>query len=152
MVLDRLKQVAQHVTGTTPPPHPFDPLSAAEIEKAVALVNKEHGPLFYNAVTIWEPRKAEMLAWLADPDHTIRPHRVADVVAIKKGGMVYDGLVDLDEDKLLKWESNEGVQPLVRFCKTNNSGMVLMKVRLQWKISRSLSISFERIQKSLSNV
>lgn len=113
MVLDRLKQVAQHVTGTTPPPHPFDPLSAAEIEKAVALVNKEHGPLYYNAVTVWEPRKREMLAWLADPDHTNRPHRVADVVAIKQGGTVYDGLVDLDEEKILKWESTEGVQPLV---------------------------------------
>ena len=114
MVLDRLKQLTQHVSGNSPSPHPFDPLSAAEIEKAVALVNKEHGPLAYNAVTVWEPRKAEMLKWLADPDHTQRPHRVADVVAIKKGGTVYDGLVDLDEEKVLKWESNEGVQPLVR--------------------------------------
>lgn len=113
MVLERLKQVAQHVSGTTPPPHPFDPLSAAEIQKAVALVNKEHGPLYYNAVTALEPRKAPMQAWLADPNHTQRPHRVADVVAIKKGGTVYDGLVDLDEEKVLKWESNEGVQPLV---------------------------------------
>ena len=122
MVLDRLKQVAQHVTGTTPPPHPFDPLSAAEIEKAVTLVNKEHGPLYYNAVTVWEPRKGEMLAWLADPDHTNRPHRVADVVAIKRGGTVYDGLVDLDEDKILKWESTEGVQPLVRTLLLEDSG------------------------------
>lgn len=113
MVLDRLKQVAQHVSGTTRPPHPFDPLSAAEIEKAVSLVRAEHGPLAYNAVTIWEPRKADMLAWLKDPEHTNRPHRVADVVAIKKGGTVYDGLVDLEEEKILKWESNEGVQPLV---------------------------------------
>lgn len=54
-----------------------------------------------------------MLAWLKDPEHTNRPHRVADVVAIKKGGTVYDGLVDLEEEKILKWESNEGVQPLV---------------------------------------
>ena len=122
MVLDRLKQVAQHVTGTTPPPYPFDPLSAAEIEKAVTLVNKEHGPLYYNAVTVWEPRKGEMLAWLADPDHTNRPHRVADVVAIKRGGTVYDGLVDLDEDKILKWESTEGVQPLVRTLLLEDSG------------------------------
>lgn len=122
MVLDRLRQVAQHVTGTTPPSHPFDPLSGAEIEKAVALVNNEHGPLYYNAVTVWEPRKAEMLAWLADPDHTNRPHRVADVVAIKRGGTVYDGLVDLDEDKILKWESTEGVQPLVRTLPLEDSG------------------------------
>lgn len=113
MVLDRLKQVAQHVSGATAPPHPFDPLSAEEIEKAVALVRKEQGPLYYNAVTIEEPRKATMLAWLADPDHTPRPHRVADIVAIRKGGTVYDGLVDLDEQKVLKWETNEGVQPLV---------------------------------------
>ena len=114
MVLDRLKQVAQHVAGTTPPPHPFDPLSASEIEKATAIVRKEHGSLFFNAVTVWEPRKAEMLAWLADPEHTVRPHRVADVVAIGKGSKVYDGLVDLDEEKIVQWELTEDVQPLVR--------------------------------------
>lgn len=113
MVLDRLKQFAQHVSGTTPSPHPFDPLSAFEIEKAVSLIRKEQGLLAYNAVTIWEPRKADMLAWLIDPDHTPKPHRVADVVAIKKGGTVFDGLVDLDEEKVLRWESTEGVQPLV---------------------------------------
>ncbi len=113
MVLQRLKQVAQHVTGTTPPPHPFDPLSASEIEKAVGTVRKEHGSLYYNAVTLAEPRKVDMLPWLADPDHTVRPHRVADVVAIGKGSKVYDGLVDLNEEKIIQWEFTEGVQPLV---------------------------------------
>lgn len=113
MLLGRLRQVAQHVTGNSPPPHPFDPLSAAEIEKAVAIINKEHAPLNYNAITVHEPRKAQMMVWLQGPDHTPRPHRVADVVAIKKGGTVYDGLVDLDEGKVVSWESNEGVQPLV---------------------------------------
>ena len=113
MVLDRLKQVAMHVTGTTPPPHPFDPLTAAEIEKAVALISNEHGKLAFNAVTVHEPRKKEMLAWLADPDHTPQPPRVADVVAIRKGGTVHDGLVDLDEGKIMEWASDDGVQPLV---------------------------------------
>ncbi|KAI4113856.1 MAG: hypothetical protein LQ345_005259, partial [Seirophora villosa] len=113
MVLDRLRQVAQHVAGTTPPPHPADPLSASEIEKATAIVRKEHGSLFFNAVTTWEPRKAEMLAWLADPEHAVRPHRVADIVAIGKGSKVYDGLVDLDEEKIVKWELTEDVQPLI---------------------------------------
>ena len=113
MVLQRLKQVAQHVTGTAPPPYPFDPLLALEIEKAVSIVRKEHGSLYYNAVTISEPRKVDMLQWLADPDHTIRPHRVADVVAIGKGSKVYDGLVDLDEEKIVQWDLTEGVQPLV---------------------------------------
>lgn len=126
MVLERLKQVALHVSGAIPPPHPFDPLSAAEIEKAVSLVRKEHGPLAYNAVTINEPRKAEMMAWLKDSEHTNRPHRIADVVAIKKGGMVYDGLVDLEEEKILKWESNDGVQPLVRGSMISEGGKTML--------------------------
>ena len=114
MVLERLKQVAQHVSGTLPSSHPFDPLSAEEIEAAVALVRKEKGDLFYNAVSLLEPRKSQMLAWLADPEHANRPHRVADVVAIGKGSKVYDGIVDLEEKKILQWESVEGVQPLVK--------------------------------------
>lgn len=114
MALDRLKQVAQHVTGTTPPPHPFDPLSATEIEAAADLIRREHGSLYYNAISLLEPRKAEMQAWLADPEHTVRPHRVADVVAIGKGSKVYDGWVDLTEKKIVNWELTDGVQPLVR--------------------------------------
>ena len=113
MVLDRLKQVAQHVTGTQPPHHPFDPLTASEIDTAVAIVRKEHSSLYYNAVTLHEPRKEAMLAWLADPDHTPRPARIADIVAIGKGSKVYDGLVDLEEKKVLQWKAAEGVQPLV---------------------------------------
>lgn len=113
MVLQRLKQLAQHVTGNSSPPHPFDPLSESEIESAVQLIRQEHGSLFYNAVTLWEPRKAEMLAWLADSQHAPLPHRIADVVAIAKGSKVYDGLVDLSEGKIVKWELLDGVQPLV---------------------------------------
>ncbi|KAF2490585.1 hypothetical protein BU16DRAFT_531069 [Lophium mytilinum] len=113
MALDRLKQAASHITGQTEPPYPFDPLSESEIEKAVGIIRKEHDNLFFNAVTLWEPRKAEMMAWVADPEHTPRPHRIADVVAIGKGSKVYDGHVDLNEGKLLSWELTEGVQPLI---------------------------------------
>lgn len=113
MVLDRLKQVAQHVTGNTGPAHPFDPLSRSEIENAVAIIRKEHNDVHFNAVTLWEPRKADMLRWLAAPEKTPRPHRVADVVVMGTRGKVYDGLVDLDEQKIIDWKSLEGVQPLV---------------------------------------
>jgi primary-amine oxidase len=113
MALDRLKSVAHHVAGTADPPHPFDPLSNAEIEAAVAILRKEHGPLHYNAITLYEPRKQEMLKWLADPVRTPRPARVADVVVIAPGGRVFDGLVGLAEGKILKWEHMKGVQPLV---------------------------------------
>lgn len=113
MVLERLKQVASHLTGNTGPPHPFDPLTESEIERAVAIIRKEHKELFFNAVTLWEPRKKDMMAWLADPEHTVRPHRVADVVCIGKGSKVYDGHVDLDEGKILSWEYTPDVQPLI---------------------------------------
>lgn len=113
MALDRLKSVASHVAGTGPAPHPFDPLSNAEIESAVQIIKKEHGKLYFNAVTLWEPRKKSMLKWLENPQHTQKPARVADVVAIVPGGKVCEGLVDLNERKIIKWESLEGVQPLV---------------------------------------
>lgn len=113
MALDRLKQAASHVTGHGDPPHPFDPLSAAEIQQAVAIVRKAHPGLFFNAVTLWEPRKAEMMAWVQDPKNIPRPHRVADVVTIGRGSKVYDGIVDLTESIILNWELTEGVQPLV---------------------------------------
>ncbi|KAJ9642981.1 peroxisomal copper amine oxidase [Coniosporium tulheliwenetii] len=113
MALDRLKQMASQVTGQAKPPHPFDPLSESEIERAVAIIRKEHDGLFFNAITLWEPRKADMMKWVADPDHTQRPHRIADVVAIGRGSKVYDGIVDLEEGKILNWELTEGVQPLI---------------------------------------
>ena len=113
-MLERIKQITSQITGYSADVYPLDPLSAVEIQNAVAIVNKEHEGLFYNAVTLWEPRKAEMLAWLADSKTASRPHRVADVVAIGRGSKVYDGLVNLDEGKLVKWELTEGVQPLVR--------------------------------------
>jgi primary-amine oxidase len=104
MALDRLKQAASHITGQVAPPHPFDPLSELEIEAAVALVRKEHPEVFFNAVTLWEPRKMEMMAWVQAPEVAPRPHRVADVVCIGRGSKVFDAHVSLTENKLLSWE------------------------------------------------
>lgn len=113
--LDRLKSVAQHVAGTGPPPHPFDPLSNQEIEAAVSITHQEKGKLFYNAVTLREPPKKEMMKWLENSSVLPRPARIADIVAIAPGGKVFDGLVDLKAGKIIKWEQLEGVQPLVSF-------------------------------------
>lgn len=114
MVVERLKQVASHVTGQSRQPHPFDPLTESEIAKAVSIIRKEHaGELFFNAVTLWEPRKAQMMAWLENPNANLKPHRCADVVAIGRGSKVYDGVVDLEEGKVLKWAITPDVQPLI---------------------------------------
>jgi Cu2+-containing amine oxidase len=125
MSLERLKQAAAHVTGLGQPPHPFDPLSEREIEQAVAIVRKEYSNVFFNAITLWEPRKAEMMNWIKDPEHTVRPHRVADVVCIGKGSKVFDAIVDLTEGKIINWETTEGVQPLVWSFSGLGAGAIL---------------------------
>lgn len=96
-------------------PHPFDPLSQGEIEAAIATVKKAHGEVFFNVVSLHEPRKVEMTAWIENPSSASRPARVADVVVIAPGGKVYDGLVDLQAAKIVKWELLKDAQPIVRF-------------------------------------
>ncbi|KAJ5196931.1 Copper amine oxidase N2-terminal [Penicillium cf. viridicatum] len=113
MVLDRLQQLAHQVSATAPPPHPLDPLSTVEIDAVVGIVRKEYGPLNFNAVTLYEPRKAQMMAWVADPENAPRPARAADIVAIAPGGKIYDGVVDLDQKKIIKWQHTPNVQPLI---------------------------------------
>ncbi|KAI1502198.1 copper amine oxidase [Biscogniauxia marginata] len=94
-------------------PHPFDPLSLAEIESAISVVKKAHGDLYFNVVSLHEPRKAEMTKWLEDPASAPRPARIADIVVIAPGSKVYDGLVDLAAGKITKWELLDGAQPII---------------------------------------
>ena len=61
-------------------PHPFDPLTLDEIELAIGIIKKAHGEVFFNVVSLHEPRKAEMTVWLADPVNAPRPQRIADTV------------------------------------------------------------------------
>lgn len=113
MVLERLQQMSSHITGQVAQHHPFDPLSKEEIQATVDIVRKEYPQLHFNAVSLWEPRKADMMKWLADPESVTRPHRVADVVCIGRGSKVFDGQVDLKEGRIVKWQLTEGVQPLI---------------------------------------
>lgn len=99
--------------ATDQPPHPFDPLTASEIRTAIGAVQKHHGNVFFNVVSLLEPRKAEMAKWLASPARAKRPARIADTVVIAPGGKVYDGLVDLASAEILKWELLDGAQPIV---------------------------------------
>jgi primary-amine oxidase len=113
MAANRLKSLTSQVSGSAGLPHPFDPLSIAEIEAVVAIVRKEKGEVFFNAVSLKDPPKKQMLAWLADPVNTPRPVRIADIVALKTGSKVYDGLVDLAQGKVVQWTLLDGFQPLV---------------------------------------
>ncbi|KAH8775444.1 copper amine oxidase [Diaporthe sp. PMI_573] len=93
--------------------HPFDPLSLQEIETVITSVKKAHGDVFFNVVSLHEPRKAEMSAWLADPEKSPRPARIADVVVIAPGGKVFDGLVDVKTASIKHWEQLDGAQPII---------------------------------------
>lgn len=95
-------------------PHPFDPLSKEEIEAAIAIIKKAHGDnLLFNVISLQEPRKAQMTAWLENPASALRPVRVADVVVICPDGKVCDGLVDLQKGTITSWEELDGLQPIV---------------------------------------
>lgn len=100
-------------------PHPFDPLSLDEIQTAIGVVKKAHGDVFFNVVSLHEPRKAEMIKWLENSADAPPPPRIADIVVIAPGGKVYDGLVDIAVGKITKWELLDGLQPIVSLGVSN---------------------------------
>jgi primary-amine oxidase len=64
-------------------PHPLDPLNSAEIRSTVHALARDAGvtPAFrYASVSLAEPPKVELLAWLADPVHLPHPARRAEAV------------------------------------------------------------------------
>jgi len=94
-------------------PHPWDPLSGEEITRAVDVVRKAYGKLHYQAVTLLEPRKADMSRWLQDKANIPPPPRIADVTVIGPSGKVYDAFVDVATTRILKWEELNDVQPII---------------------------------------
>ncbi|RSL46501.1 hypothetical protein CEP54_013819 [Fusarium duplospermum] len=98
---------------SSPLPHPFDPLTAGEIELTAAVVGRAHGNVHFHVITAQEPRKAEMTAWLSNPSHHSRPRRIAEVVVVVPRGKVFDGLVDLQSSQITKWEEVYGEQPIL---------------------------------------
>ncbi|CAI4212342.1 unnamed protein product [Parascedosporium putredinis] len=63
--------------------------------------------------SLQEPRKADMTAWLANPEKAPRPSRIADAVAIGPDGKVYDGLINLQTRSIVSWEVLDGLQPII---------------------------------------
>ncbi|PFH57385.1 hypothetical protein XA68_15132 [Ophiocordyceps unilateralis] len=95
--------------------HPLDPLSSSEIQTAISLVREAHGGgVQFHTVTLQEPRKADMVRWLARRDAETRPARVADVVVVvAPGAKVGEGLVNLAELQITRWAWLEGIQPII---------------------------------------
>jgi primary-amine oxidase len=115
MALERLQetvgQLTAKVSGLTTKScrHPLDPLSESEIATAVDVVLKKQSGLIFNSVTLLEPKKDLLKAYLESQD--VKVPRIADVVASAKGNKVYDVLVNIDEKTIVRWEEPNGVYP-----------------------------------------
>ena len=91
--------------------HPLDPLSAEEIETAVAVL-REAGDVDadtrFALIDLDEPDKREVLAW--QPGQPFA--RKAFVVA-RRNRAVHEAVVDLAARKVERWEAIPGVQPAI---------------------------------------
>ncbi|KAF8462547.1 peroxisomal copper amine oxidase [Kalaharituber pfeilii] len=116
-MLEQLVRFLSSLYTSEYPPHPFDPLSLEEIEYAVAITRRKLEAeypgtrLRFNTVALHEPPKADFLTWLETP--TKRPQRKTEVIVVSNLGGVFDGVVNLVEGKVEKWEKLVGMQPMI---------------------------------------
>jgi len=105
--------MASTPTEVTATPHPLDPLSAAEIERAWQIVQAERalGPrLRAIFVMLHEPAKKVVLAHR--PGDTVE--RAAFVVLIDSAaGKTCEAVVSLSQSRVLSWEHVPGAQPAI---------------------------------------
>jgi primary-amine oxidase len=93
-------------------PHPLDPLSADEIERAVACVRADHDlgeAARFVSVELREPGKSQLAAWRAGGEP---PPREAALVVLA-GGRTHEAVVALAGDLLLAWEHIPGAHAAI---------------------------------------
>jgi primary-amine oxidase len=92
--------------------HPLEPLSAEEIERAVAILRAggELGPSArFSTVELHEPAKAAVLDW---PLST--PAREAFAIVLdRESGQTHEAVVSLDDGAILRWRHVPDVQPRI---------------------------------------
>jgi primary-amine oxidase len=90
--------------------HPLEPLTAAEVAAAVALVRscQNLSASRFPCVTLHEPPKAEVLAFQKGD----RIHRKAFLILLDNAtGNTYEAVVSLTEEKVISWTHIPNVQP-----------------------------------------
>ena len=96
----------------TPAPHPLDPLSADELERAVACVRSARdlgGAVRFVCVELRDPDKSQLASWR---DGGTPPPREAALVVLV-AGRTYEAVVGLDTHALLTWKHVPGAQAAV---------------------------------------
>ena len=106
-------QTVQSSVATAP--HPLDPLSAAEIEAASAIVRRERGladTARFVSITLREPDKAAVLG-LQPGDAVDR--RAFVLIRERAERRTYEALVSLTAGEVESWRELTGVQPPIMF-------------------------------------
>lgn len=96
---------------TEAPAHPLDPLSADEIETAVAVLRQAgnvDADTRFPLITLEEPDKPAVLAWRSGQPFA----RKAFVIA-RRNRATYEGVVDLATRNVERWAEIPGVQPAI---------------------------------------
>ena len=88
--------------------HPLDPLSAAEINSAVAalrVAGLTDAETMFPLIDLDEPSKAAVLAWRPG-----QPFNRSAFVVARRGRTVYEGTVDLATPSVTRWQAIPNVQ------------------------------------------
>ena len=96
----------------TAPAHPLDPLSAGEIERAVACVRGARelgGGVRFVSVEAREPAKRQLAEWAAG---ATAPRREAALVVLA-AGITHEAVVDLTNDELVAFDVVPGVHAAI---------------------------------------
>lgn len=113
-------------------PHPLDPLSKAEIARAVGLVHasgKVAKTVFVPMVTLHEPPKAAVLAHRPGAAFS----REAYVVLFDRpAGKVFEAVVDLKGGTLVTFVERKGVQPQI-VAEEFNRAAAVVRQNLAWQ-------------------
>ncbi|MGE5290944.1 MAG: hypothetical protein ACM3ML_27865, partial [Micromonosporaceae bacterium] len=100
------------MTASPATPHPYDPLTPAEIERAVAVIRASHAGLpamRFPLVRLDLPAKEVVRQFPA-----LRSPRSAFVVVYDRGtGATFEARVDLEAGTVTSWEHIPGVQPAI---------------------------------------
>jgi primary-amine oxidase len=100
-------------TAVAAVPHPLDPLTAAEIEAAAALIRKAPGfpaEAAFSTIVLQEPAKNQVLAWT--PGTALSRHAFS-VVVDRRGNKTFEAVVDLTASAVMSWTEVQGQPPLL---------------------------------------
>jgi primary-amine oxidase len=95
------------------PPHPLDPLTEGEIERAArALIQQRHLPedVLFPALTLREPPKEQVLAYRPGQDV---PREAFAIVFDRTANRTSEAVVDLGADRVTSFREVPGVQPRI---------------------------------------